>query len=157
VAHRTLSDVHPRLKTSTNWPLSSFLRAIPLKFIELFGAPPDCPVSQRNNDQLRQRSTAERSDRQKSEYSLRCQIAPDCPVPQEDRRLQRSTAPNPNGRLTWHALTVNNVVSGAPPDCPVCPLTATAGIVVGAINTPNHHHSSHPSIPTSSFNTRAKE
>jgi hypothetical protein len=26
-----------------------------------------------------------------------------CPVPQEDRRLQRSTAPNPNGRLTWHA------------------------------------------------------
>jgi hypothetical protein len=28
---------------------------------------------------------------------------PDCPVPQEDRRLQRSTPPNPNGRLTWHA------------------------------------------------------
>jgi hypothetical protein len=29
--------------------------------------------------------------------------------------------------------------------------------VVGCINTPNHHHSSHSSIATSSFNTRAKE
>jgi hypothetical protein len=26
-----------------------------------------------------------------------------CPVPQEDRRLQQSRAPNPNGLLTWHA------------------------------------------------------
>jgi hypothetical protein len=52
---------------------------------------------------------------------------------------------------------MNNDVSGAPLDCPVCPSTTTAGIVVGAINTPNHHHSSYPSIPTSSFNTRAKE
>jgi hypothetical protein len=32
----------------------------------------------------------------------------------------------------------------------------TARIVVGAINTPNQNHSSHPSIPLSSFNTRAK-
>jgi hypothetical protein len=48
-------------------------------------------------------------------------------------------------------------MSGAPPDYPVCPSTATAGIVVGAINTPNHHLSSHPSFPTFSFNTRAKE
>jgi hypothetical protein len=32
----------------------------------------------------------------------------------------------------------------------------TTRIVVGAINTPNHHHSNHPSIPHSSFNTRAK-
>jgi hypothetical protein len=30
-----------------------------------------------------------------------------------------------------------------------------AKIVVGAINTPNHHHSNHPSIPLSLFNTRA--
>jgi hypothetical protein len=32
--------------------------------------------------------------------------------------------------------TVNSVMSGAPPDYPVCPSTPTAGIVVGAINTP---------------------
>jgi hypothetical protein len=52
---------------------------------------------------------------------------------------------------------MNSAVFGAPVDCPVCPSTKTAGIVVGAINTPNHHHSSHPSIATSPFNTRAKE
>jgi hypothetical protein len=40
--------------------------------------------------------------------------------------------------------------------CPVCPSIATAGIVVGAINTPNHHHSSYPSFQTFTFNTRAK-
>jgi hypothetical protein len=34
---------------------------------------------------------------------LPSQNAPDCPVPQEDKGLQRSTAPNPNSRLTWHA------------------------------------------------------
>jgi hypothetical protein len=96
VTHRTLSGVHPRLKTSTNWPLSSFLRAIPLKFIEL------CTTGL-SGEPTEQRSTSPTVDcgtvRQKSEYSLRCQIAPDCPVSQEDRRLQRSTAPNPNGRL----------------------------------------------------------
>jgi hypothetical protein len=43
-------------------------------------------------------------------------------------------------------------MSGAPPDCPVCPSTATAGIMVGAINTPT----SHPSFQTFTFNTRAK-
>jgi hypothetical protein len=47
-------------------------------------------------------------------------------------------------------------MSGAPLDCPVCPLTATVGIVVGAINTPNHHHSSHPSFLHLTFNTREK-
>jgi hypothetical protein len=41
-----------------NWPLSGILRAIPLKFTGL---------SQRSNDQLLQRSTAEQSDSQKSE------------------------------------------------------------------------------------------
>jgi hypothetical protein len=32
----------------------------------------------------------------------------------------------------------------------------TTRIVVGAINTPNHHHSRHPSFPLSTLNTRAK-
>jgi hypothetical protein len=36
------------------------------------------------------------------------------------------------------------------------PSTTTARIVVGAINTPNHHHSSHPSFLNSTFNTTAK-
>jgi hypothetical protein len=51
---------------------------------------------------------------------------------------------------------VNSVMSGAPLDCSVCPSTATTGIVVGAINTPNHHHSNYPSFLDSTFNKRAK-
>jgi hypothetical protein len=37
------------------------------------------------------------------------------------------------------------------------PSIATTRIVVGAINTPNHLHSSHPSFLNSTFNTRAKD
>ena len=54
--------------------------------------------------------TAAQSAAQKSEVNLQSQNTPDCsdvppdyPVPQEDRRLQRSTTPNPNGRLVWHS------------------------------------------------------
>jgi hypothetical protein len=68
--------------------------------------------------------------RQKSEDSLRRQVAPDCSVQQKDKRLQRSTAPNPNGRPAWHSpdsvqwsVRCTTGLSGAPPDCPVCPLT----------------------------------
>jgi hypothetical protein len=43
----------PRLKTSANWILSGKLSARPLKFIGLSGAPPNCPVSQQSNGQLR--------------------------------------------------------------------------------------------------------
>jgi hypothetical protein len=40
----------------------------------------------------------------KSERTGLSGVPPDCPVPQEDKGLQRSNAPNPNGWLTWHAL-----------------------------------------------------
>jgi hypothetical protein len=30
-------------------------------------------------------------------------VPPDCLVQLEDKELQRSTAPNPNMQLTWHA------------------------------------------------------
>ena len=39
--------------------------------------------------------------------------AQDYPVPQEDKGLQRSTSPNPNGLLTW---LPHRTVSGAPCD-----------------------------------------
>jgi hypothetical protein len=41
---------------------------------------------------------------------------------------------NPNGWVTWLA---HRTVSGAPIDSSPTP---TVGLVVGAINTPNHHH-----------------
>jgi hypothetical protein len=43
----------PRLESSTNWPLSGFLRARPLKFVGLSGAPSDYPMRQHSNSQLR--------------------------------------------------------------------------------------------------------
>jgi hypothetical protein len=39
----------------------------------------------------------------KSERTELSGVPPDCPVPQEDKGLQQSTAPNPNGQMTWHA------------------------------------------------------
>jgi hypothetical protein len=65
-----------------------------------------------------QRSTPPMVDcgtvRQSAESEIRRQFAtivhtglsgvpPDCLVHQKDRSLQRSTAPKPNGRLTWHS------------------------------------------------------
>jgi hypothetical protein len=54
----------------------------------------------------RQRSTLEMSEVNSATTEVRAQksegtglfgVAPDCPMQLEDRRLQRSTAPNPNG------------------------------------------------------------
>jgi hypothetical protein len=68
-------------------------------------------VHQRSNGQLRpmvdygEQWTAQKSEVRtaKSEHIGLFGVPPDCPVPQKDKGLQRSTAPNPNGLLTWHA------------------------------------------------------
>jgi hypothetical protein len=52
---------------------------------------------------------------QKSEQ--RSQNAPDCPVSQEDKELQRSITLNPNGLLTWQA-----------PDNEQCHVHCTTGL-----------------------------
>jgi hypothetical protein len=103
----------PWLEHSANWPLSSFLGAHPLKIIGLSSVPPDCPVSLRCNGQLHQRSTtglqpqsAVPEVRRQSTTSGRTGLSgvpPNYPVQQKDKRLQRSTAPNSNGLVTWHA------------------------------------------------------
>jgi hypothetical protein len=48
-------------------------------------------------------------------------VAPDCPVPQEDKASNGQLAPNPNGRLTWRRTGQRTVpvrwrtgLSGAP-------------------------------------------
>jgi hypothetical protein len=63
-----------------------------------------------------------------------------CPNLSELQRL------NPNG---WVTGLAHRTVSGGAPDCPVRPSTdslPTAILVGGAINTPNHHTSRHPSF-----------
>jgi hypothetical protein len=125
VAHRTLSGT--LAEHLANWSLSGFLSVSPLKFIGLSGAPPYCPVRQQSNGQLRAMvnfadyravySAEVRSLSAKSEYTRLSGVPSDSPVPQEDRRLQRSTAPNPNGRLTWHS-----------PDSEQCSVRCTTGL-----------------------------
>jgi hypothetical protein len=69
---------------------------------------PDCPVIQRSNGSQRANGRLCRAycgeqcraevRAQKSEVTGLSGVAPDCPVQQKDKRLQRSTALNPNGR-----------------------------------------------------------
>jgi hypothetical protein len=115
------------------------------------------PTEQRSttpNGRLCWRRYSEQCRSQKSE--LPSQNTPDCLMPQEDKGLQRSTAPNPNGRLTWHA-----------PDSEQCHVRCTTRLSSVLIDSngwisgwgykyPNHHHSSHPSLHIFTFNTRAK-
>jgi hypothetical protein len=85
----------------------------------------------------------QRLTEQKSEVSLQSQNAQDCLVCHRTTRCRKRTE-DFNGQqlqtptVGWRGThwTVNNAVSGAPPNCPVCPSTTTAWIVVGAINTP---------------------
>jgi hypothetical protein len=117
--------------------------------------PPDCPVSQRSNGSLRANgrlcratvlnSVAVEVRAQKSEVTGLSGVAPDYPVQQDDKRLQRSTAPNPNNCAD--VARIGYMHSG----CPVVHLTVrcthrqqplpTARKWLGAISTP----------PTTSF------
>jgi hypothetical protein len=135
VAHQTLSCVHcPGQGTRE-------LATLGILWESLRYNSPDCPVDMSGepteHGQLRQRSTEVNSKKctvQKSE--LRSQNAPDCPVLQEDKGLQRSIAPNPNGKLTWHALYNEECHVRCTNGLSDVPSTATARIVVRAINTP---------------------
>jgi hypothetical protein len=82
-------------------------------------------------------------------------VALDCPVPQEDKLSNGRLSQNRNGWVTWRRIG----------QCPVAHWTVwcthrqqpapTAIWWLGAINTPNHHNTKHPSILNIAFNTRA--
>jgi hypothetical protein len=74
--------------------------------------------------------------------------APDCPLPLEDKASNGQKLPNPNGWVTWLAHRTVRCVHQQQP-------SPTAMWWLRAINTPNHHHSKHPSFQHFIFNTRA--
>jgi hypothetical protein len=80
--------------------------------------------------------TKQQSTAKSKQYVVRSQNAPDCSMQQEDKGLQRSTAPNPNRPLTWHALDTEQCPVRCTTGLSGVPSTSTARIVVGAINTP---------------------
>jgi hypothetical protein len=128
-----------------------------------------------SSELTRQRSTLPKVDsgrllhslkRQKSEDSLRRQVAPDCPVCHRTVRCTTRTY-DFNGQqlqtptVGWRGMhwTVNSSMSGAHQTVRCAHRQRsqpTARIVVAAINTPNHLHSNHPSFPLFTLNTRAK-
>jgi hypothetical protein len=124
VVHRTLSGVH-RLEHLTNWPLSSFLKARPLKFIGQSSAPPDCPVSQRATVNFAQRSTARAvcsTRSQKTAYNVRLhQTIPCANRLSGSVRRQKTSMVNISKpqRSADVALTRQWIMQ-----CPVCPSTS---------------------------------
>jgi hypothetical protein len=128
--------------------------------------PPDCPVCQRSNGYFAQRSPAKAEESEEQCAIVRDRAEPpvrgapdteqclsgaasDCPVPLEDKASNGQKLPNPNGWVTWLA---HRTVSGAPIDSSPTP---TVVWWLRTINTSNHLHSNHPSIPHIAFNTRA--
>jgi hypothetical protein len=104
--------------------------------------PPDCPVHQRGNGYLRATSTLQ-SEQCNSDVRADGQrgtglsgVAPDCPVPHEDKASNGRPAPSPNERMTWrhtgHCPVAHRTLSGAPI---VSSLLQTATIWLVAINT----------------------
>ena len=84
---------------------------------------------------------------------------PDCLVPQEDKAANGQLLQNPNGWVTWRRTGQSTgpvrwrtrlsgaLIDSSLPQRPIWWLRA--------INTPNHHHTKHPSILNIAFNTRA--
>jgi hypothetical protein len=133
---------------------------------------PDCPVSQRSNGSLRANGRLRRvySDEQcrtgvkasKSDVTGLSGVAPDCLVQQDDKALQRSTAPNPNGyadvartgQCTMIVQWCTGLSGGAPDGLSGAPIDSrnqpTARSGWEAINTPQPPHSL-PSKPSEIF------
>jgi hypothetical protein len=65
--------------------------------------------------------------------------APDCLVPLEDKASNGQKLPNPNGWVTWLAYRTVRCAHRQQP-------APTVLWWLRAINTPNHHHSKHPSF-----------
>jgi hypothetical protein len=90
---------------------------------------PDCPVHQRSNDYLAQRSTTKAKEQRNSAQQCAAEseahrtVNSACPVPHEDKASNGRQLPNPNGWVTWLA---HWTVFGGAPDCPVRPSTAAA-------------------------------
>jgi hypothetical protein len=134
----------PRLAHPTNRPLSGKLSASQVKFTGLSGEP-------MANGRLPPVING-----QKSETVSNDQVAPDSPVRHRDRRIQRSTPTvNWRGRASdneQHLSGVHRTIWCVRRQ----KATTNDYNVVGAYKYPNHLHSMHPSLPLSTFNTRAR-
>jgi hypothetical protein len=123
-------------------------------------------ICHRDCQRLECQKQSEKVSDVRSHRTVRCATGlsdtpPDCPVRHSGRRIQWSTATNFNGRLTLQAPDNKQCHIWCASNCPVRPSTKkllpTVIIVVGHINTSNHHHSIHPSFPLSHIQYKSKE
>jgi hypothetical protein len=115
----------------------------------LFGATVDCKNADQMNSTRTVRAEVRAVVRGASDSEqCRAGAAPDCPVPLEDKAFNGQKLPNPNGWVTWLAHRTVRCARRQQP-------SPTAMWWLRAINTPNHHHSKHPSFQYFTFNTRA--
>jgi hypothetical protein len=131
---------------------------------------PDCPVYLWSNGYLRQRltltegivqhSTAQKSEQRSQRGTGLSGVAPNCPVPQEDKASNGRPAPNPNGWVTWRRTRQGTVLVRWRTKLFGAPIASNRpnGYGSGWVLQipPNHLIHNHPSIPNISFNTRAK-
>jgi hypothetical protein len=106
LAHQTLSGVH-RTLSSAPGPEASKPATLGNSLSVLRYNSPDCPVSQWSNGSLHangrlqkctvMNSAAQNSEQQSQRSPDMSSVPPNCPMPLEYRRCQRSTAPNHNG------------------------------------------------------------
>jgi hypothetical protein len=82
-------------------------------------------------------------------------VAPDCPVPQEDKASNSRLLPDPNGWVTWRHTGQCQVAHWTVRCAHRQQPSPTAIWWLRAINTPNHHNLKHPSFLKFPFNTRA--
>jgi hypothetical protein len=111
-----------------------------------------CSTSQRSNGHLRatvdckSEQCAVRSQSRKSERTGHVQCATGLSGAARRQRTSMVNCSKPQRQLTWHSLDTEQCHVRCTTRLSGAPSTATARIVVGAINTPNHHHSSHLSF-----------
>jgi hypothetical protein len=131
VCHRTVSGAPGPYKSKLAtfgflWPRSAIIHRTVWCATRLFGAPSGATATSAMVDcngclqrysarTVRAEVGAAARGAPDNEQYLSC-VAPDCPVPLEDKGSNGRQRPNPNGWVTWLA---HPTVSGGAPDCPV--------------------------------------
>jgi hypothetical protein len=112
------------------------------------------PLTQMNSEEQCAQSQSIESEAHRT-VNRTCQVAHRTVRSQEDKLSNCRLSQNPNGWLTWRriglCLVAHRTVRCAHRQQP----SPTTIWWLGAINTPNHHNSKHPSILNIAFNTRA--
>jgi hypothetical protein len=125
---------------------------------------PDCPVSPWPTVNFANGRLPPESETVRRLETVRRQVASDCPVRHRGRRIQRSTATDTNGRVTWQAPDNEQCRVRCAPDCPVGPSIESCSFLSNDYNSgggykynPNHLHSAHPSIQYIHIQYKSKE